>query len=370
MKVTKFWFYYFCERLFYLFFDIFVYGKLSSLGDTSAYLAGAAGIKLNPLIDSTSLMSVVGGTIGKLTFHIDLLSNFPFMLLSFYIVRWAVEKLNIIKQIGNRLTFILISLPNFCIWTSILSKETVGLVFSAILGVLFINFFNGDFKIRWRDWIATYLCLLFKPQYFPFIFAGLSYIYLCHRIKSPQKQFTLAIFIISIAILILISLQPLVDELALQMYAHFNFNGASTRDNIFTSNGDFYRHAPLGMLQAFVGPNIAEITHSPLNLIAAIESWFIVAVFLWLSTRSIIRLLSFGKLSPIPFFSIFLTTVGILFIHYPFGIFNPGSAIRYRTNFLFLFIILFIYLYCYYKPHLTVKSSYRIPSHLSKYNSK
>jgi len=369
MKVSRFWFYYFCERLFYLFFDIYIYNKLSTLGDTSAYLAGTAGIKLNPLIDSTSLMSIVGTLTSKLTFHIDLLSNLPFMSLSFYMVKWAVEKIKIRKRIGDTLTFIMISLPNFCIWTSVLSKETVGLVFSAIFGVLFINFFNGDFKLRWRDYAATYLCVLFKPQYFPFIFAGLSYIYLCHKIINPRKQFTLAIFIIIIAISILIVLQPLVDELAIQMYAHFNFAGASTRDNIFISNGDFYRHAPLGMLQAFVGPNIAEITHSPLNLIAAIESWFIVAVFLWLSTRAIIRLLSFGKLSPIPFFSIFLTTVGILFIHYPFGIFNPGSAIRYRTNFLFLFIILFVYLYCYYKPHLTVKSSYRIPSHLSKYSS-
>ncbi len=348
MKVSKFWFYYFLERVFYLFFDLYVYAKVSTLGDTSTYLAAGFNGMGNPLTNSTSLMSSVGGLIGKLTFHIDALSNLPFMLLSFCIVKWVIEKLNIRERIGDSLTFILISLPNFCIWTSVLSKETVGLAFSAIFGVLFFNFFNGNFKLGWRDLIATYLCLLFKPQYFPFIFAGLTYIYLCHKIHNVKQQFSLAIFIIFITIYILVILQPIVDELALQMYAHFNFAGASTRDNIFTAPGDFYRFAPWGMLQAFVGPNLNEIMHSPLNLLAAIESWFIVFVFLWLSKKAIIRLIYCGRLSPVPFFSIFITTIGILFIHYPFGIFNPGSAIRYRTNFLFLFIILFVYLYCYY----------------------
>lgn len=41
--------------------------------------------------------------------------------------------------------------------------------------------------------------------------------------------------------------------------------------------------------------------------------------------------------------------LGILLVHYPFGVFNAGSATRYRTNYLFLFIILLMYLFSYYR---------------------
>lgn len=351
-RYSRFWVAYFCIRIFYLFFDVFVYGKLSTLGDTSRYLSGGIDFQngVRSLINSTSIMDMLGSIVNRISLGNELIANLPFTLLSFYCIYWSITTTEISKYINKSAIFLLISLPNFCIWTSILSKESVGLVFSAIFSVLFINFLNKKFKLRFRDYFAAYLCLVFKPQYFPFIFGSLFFIYLCSKLRTPEAKGLLSIFITFLVIAILWIAQPLIDTLALQMYAHFDFAGASTRPNIFVNEGDFIHYAPYGMLQSFVGPTFSEMISSPLNFIAGIEGWSIVLMFIWLASRSIIRMVKFGKLSPVPLYSISFTVFGILFVHYPFGIFNAGSAIRYRTNFLFLFIILFSYLYAYYKP--------------------
>lgn len=349
-RVEKYWTSYFCVRIFFLLFDVLVYSKLSSLGDTERYLMGTNKVG-NFFTDSTYFMDTIGGLISKLTFGIELLSNLPFAILSFYCVKWTAEKLELRKILGANLLFLLISIPNFCIWTSILSKEFFGLVFSSILGVLFVNFFKGDYRLHWRDLLGAYLCLLFKPQYFPFILQGLVYIYLSRKyFRSANAKGIFAIFVVLCNALMIFAMQDLIDELAFGMYIHFDVAGTSTRQNIFLKSGDFFRNAPAGMFTAFFGPTLREMLRNPLHLIAGLESIAIIGIFCWLTFRAVWRLFRYGKLSPIPLFSIWITITGLLFIHYPFGIFNPGSAIRYRTNFLFFVIILLSYLYSYYKP--------------------
>lgn len=351
-KYPRFWIAYFCVRIFYLLFDVFVYGRISTLGDTARYLSGGSAFQNGglSLFNSTSVMDIIGLILGRISLGNELIANLPFTLMSFCCVYWTITKTEMYRYINKIVLFVLISLPNFCIWTSILSKESVGLIFSAIFSVLFINFLNKKFKIRLRDYFAAYLCIVFKPQYFPFIFGSLLFIYLCSKLRTPEAKGLLSIFITILAIAVLWIAQPLIDVLALQMYAHFDFAGTSTRPNIFVNEGDFMHYAPYGMLQSFVGPTFSEMIGSPLNFIAGLEGWGIVLIFIWLASRGIIRVVKFGKLSPVPLYSISFTVLGILFVHYPFGIFNAGSAIRYRTNFLFLFIILFSYLYAYYKP--------------------
>lgn len=157
------------------------------------------------------------------------------------------------------------------------------------------------------------------------------------------------VLITVLAFVILYVIRDFVDTLALQMYAHFDFPGSATRENMFTKPGDFYRMAPVGMFIAFIGPTFNEIIGSPLALIAGIEGLAIIYIFLILTFKFLIRILKNLRIAPVPFFSIMFTTIGILFIHYPFGIFNMGSAIRYRTNFIYLFLLLFIYLYISFK---------------------
>ena len=345
-RCDRFLFAYFCVRIVYLVFAVYVYGSVSQLGDTGRYLNGETSTWGQGNY-STSIMDWLGGFAASLTGGSALLSNFPFMLLSFFCVRWAVETLRLRQRMNRQLLFILLALPNFCIWTSVCSKECMGLCFSAILGVLCVHFLQGDFRLHQRDLLGAGLCLIFKPQYLPFILQGLAFIWLADKLALTGKgQMLLGAFFIILNIGILYFIQPLVDDLSLMMYAHFDLaNAESTRDNIFLHAGDFYRQAPYGMFLSFFGPTLSEMIQKPTHLIAGMESLLIVFLMLFMAKRSLKRLCFLGRLEPRYFFSIFLIITGICFIHYPFGIFNPGSAIRYRTNFIFLFILILSELY-------------------------
>ena len=347
IKVDRFWLYYFVIRLFYLVFSIFIYAKLTTLGDTNRYLTAPLSSlgDINLFYNSTAMMDAIGSIFGILGGS-NILSNLPFTLLSFFIIKWSIDSFQFRKYVDNRLLIIVLSLPNFCVWTSVCSKETIGLTFSAILGGLIIRFLQRDYKLKKLDFFAIYLCLIFKPQYLPFILQGLCIIYIMNEhLHKIQLKTLFGLFIICCNLLFLYCISDIINKYADIMYLHFDDpNANSTRDNIWLKENDFFYKAPVGMFVAFLGPTLSEMLHSPVHLIAGIESLILLALLIALSSKLITRLLSQYKLDIIILFSYFIIITGISLLHYPFGVFNPGSAIRYRTNFLYLFILLFLYI--------------------------
>ena len=217
-----------------------------------------------PFTSSTDLMRFLGGILGSILGGFNVVSNFPFMLLSFGLIKWAVDILDIRNLIDDKILLIILSLPTFCIWTSVCSKECIGLFFSAILGILIVHYLNGNFKIHFRDYVAFSLCLFFKPQYLPFIVSTLFYLRFAFGLHSRRRLIILSVFYVSAIIFVLYLSRDLIDLYSLGVQKAFEF-------------------------------------------------------------------------------------LGILLVHYPFGVFNAGSATRYRTNYLFLFIILLMYLFSYYR---------------------
>lgn len=351
-KVNKFWFTYFLIRLFYLLFTILIYNKFTNIGDTFRYLAGSVSFTPNIFINSTNLMDFTGGILGTILGRSGILPNIPFTLLSFYTIKWAIEKLEYRKYINKYILLTIISLPNFCIWTSVCSKETIGLAFSSILGVLLVNYLKGDYKIRERDFFAFYLCLLFKPQYLPFILQGLVCIYWMQKYcKKAISQFLFGLFIISMNVIVLYLISDIVNQYAEMIPIHFtSYDGSSNRnENIWIHENDFFIKAPIGMFTVFFGPTLNEMLSKPTHLIAGIESTFMLILFIYLCWKTISHFYYTSRFNATIIPTYFIIFSGICLLHYPFGIFNPGSAIRYRTNFIFLFIILLMYLYARYK---------------------
>lgn len=351
IQVNRFWYYYFIARIVYLLFAILIYARLTTLGDTNRYLTAPLSSIANPklFISSTSMMDAIGSVFGILGGS-NIITNVPFTLAAFFIIKWAIDKHRFREYINNKLLFCILCLPNFCIWTGVCSKECIGLIFSAILGSLILDFLNGNYSIKKKHWLAIYLCLIFKPQYFPFILQGLVMIYLMNKyIKSINGKLFLGFFVIFCNLLVLYLISDIVNQYADIMYLHFDDpNANSTRENIWIKENDFFYKAPKGMFVAFFGPTFSEMLRSPTHLIAGIESCAILTLLFILASQMIIRLLYKYKLNLVIFFSYFIIITGISLLHYPFGIFNPGSAIRYRTNFLFLFILLFLYISKYY----------------------
>lgn len=350
-RLDKFWIYYFIVRILYLFFAIFVYAKLTTLGDTERYLtASLSSISPFMFINSTTMMDGIGSILGLMG-GLNVLTNLPATLVSFCTIKWAVDRFEFRKYVNNYLLFVVLCLPNFCVWTGVFSKEMVGLVFSTILASLFLDFLDGKYEVKKKHWFAMYLCLIFKPQYFPFIFQGLIMVYIMNKyIKTAKWKMFFGCFVVFCNLAVLYLISDIVNQYADIMYMHFDDpNANSTRENIWTEENDFFYEAPRGMFVAFFGPTISEMMNNPTHLLAGIESIIILILFLTLGFRLIIRCMNSYKINVTIFFSYFVVITGIALLHYPFGIFNPGSAIRYRTNFFFLFILMFLYVNKYYK---------------------
>lgn len=348
MQFKKIWVIYFFIKIFYMFFAVFVFSHLTTLGDTFDYLNTPLHFTPAIFYSSTAFMQFTGGLF-RLIFRANVLACLPLMLLSFYGIYYAVDQLSLYKY--STYIIILFSLPNFGVWTSIHGKEAVGCFCSAIIAVMLIKKINGRYRLKLIDYIALYLGAMFKPQYLLFVLQAFVFLTITNRFKDKKYlPFILGVIIIALNVVVLYLARDLIDQLAKGMAIHFKSNDASLAQSTrseepWMEHYGFFRIAPYGMFIAFFGPTLSEMLHKPAQLLAGIESMIMIFCFLVLLWPRLKYNLSFFRFNPRIFISYFIIFIGILFIHYPFGFLNPGSAIRYRANFYALFVLLLLYLF-------------------------
>jgi len=328
-----------------MFLALFVYSNFTRLGDTYRYISGPTSGSGNWLFNSTLMMDVLAHSAS--IFLGQVLANFPFMVLSFIGIYYAVKRIDLTsKQLLTLLAFL--SLPNFGIWTSIASKEAVAVFFLGVILGFIIDLIKSNPKKNFLlVSFAFYLCAIFKPQYLIGISAILIYIFLSQKLslKGAGKAILLVLFFI-FSFSALYFFRSEINELSYIIPSHFRLDAGSTRENtIWVNYLDVFWNAPYGMYIAFVGPTMAEAFSKPTHLFAWLESMFILAVFFIALLKLLVITYKTGRLN-IYYVGLFLTvTLWILFVHYPFGALNPGSAIRYREGFFSFLVILFYFLY-------------------------
>lgn len=344
--VKKIWVIYFVIKIAYVFVAIFVFARLTTLGDTFDYLHSSLHFTPAIFYSSTYFMQFTGALF-KTIFRSDVLACIPFTLLSFYGIYYAVDRLNLYAY--SVYIIILFSLPNFAVWTSILGKEAVGCFFSSVIAVLIVKKINGRYSLKLIDYIALYLCLVFKPQYLLFILQALVFLSITHRF-TDKRYFPLLIGVIIIAgnVITIYYCSDLIDQLARGMAIHFKSNDASLAQSTRSEAPwmvpyGFFHAAPYGMFIAFFGPTLQEMIHKPAQLIAGIESFVMIGCLLALVIPRLNYIMRFMRFNPTVSITFIIIFAGILFVHYPFGFLNPGSALRYRSNFYALFVIMLLY---------------------------
>mgnify|MGYP003975790233 CR=1 FL=1 len=347
IKITskRLWLYFFISKIIYMFSAIFVYSKFSPLVDTHSYLTGV-------VYDPQLMFSKSTQMIGTIAYSFSLilgpvLANVPFVILSFYGIYYAVSRIDLTnKQLT--ILLILLSFPTFGIYSSVASKEAIAVFFMGVILGFIIDIIKkrhvGNYLLIV---IAFYLCILFKPQYMIGISALLIYLFLSRilRLKGYGKLFLLVLFfIVSFGLLYIFRYE--INAISFNMPKYFSLKSNSTRENTFwIDDFDVFKNALYGMYIAFVGPTFTEATQKTTHLFAWIESMIILSTFAVGSLKLYLVAIKTYKLN-IYYLSIFLTvTLWILFVHYPFGVLNPGSAIRYRENFYGFLVILFYFLY-------------------------
>jgi hypothetical protein len=328
-----------------MFLALFVYARYTTLGDTVRYLNGRTYGYDMWFLSSTHMMDFLAHSLVILVGPVY--ANLPFVFLSIFGVFYAVKRL----ELNNReLIFLLtlLSLPSFGIWTSIASKEAMAVFFMGIILGFAIDVIK---KNRNKNYVlvvvAFYLCAIFKPQYLIGILALIIFVYVSRKL-SLKGMGNLALlglfFILSFTILYVFRHQ--INELSFIMPSHFRLEAGSTRDNtIWLNDFDVFWNAPYGMFIGFFGPTFNEALLKPTHLLVFFESLFIVLIFFYGLLKLTLISINTGRLN-VYYLGIFLTaTLWILFVHYPFGALNPGSAIRYREGFYAFLVILFYFVY-------------------------
>ncbi|MCE0734471.1 hypothetical protein LWH48_17050 [Halomonas sp. G15] len=344
------WGFFFLVKLFYMWFSYYVLSNYLVLGDMDRYLSGLTFGKSNPFASSTYMMDnftyPFSYILGKF------LANIPFVLMSFYGVYFSVSRLFISTR-GLVVVLVILSFPSFGIWTSIASKEAVTVFFMGVLLGCLIDYYRGrliNYKLLLL--ISIYLCILFKPQYMSGLLSLFVFLWLKRNFSlSGNGQLVVVLFFILFSFLGLFVFRHHIDAISFEIPLHFRSDEMnSTRENIYWTNQfDVFRIAPYGMYIAFVGPTLDEAAGKFLQMLVLMESYILIIFISFLMAHSIYSDILRGRFNIFAVTFLLVPMLWILFVHYPFGLFNPGSAIRYRSGFYAYLVVsvFFVMTECY-----------------------
>lgn len=328
-------------KIAYAFFAVLVFARFTSLGDTQDYLTGEY-IDRNNVASTAYLMSVIGNAVGKGGGFIISVG------LSVTGIVYLLEKARLSAR-DTALTFMLTALPSFGVWTSVFSKEVFVLFSFCLCTGGLIEMVKRRRRFFSLAQLAGLALLTFmKPHYSLSIYLSLAGMWTYYA--GCRRELMLALMIVILAVITGLCIRY-VDEIYQYtqiMPLHFSQSGGSTRHNTFwLDEWDFFTYLPVGVPVAFIGPTLPEAFHSPKLIPSFIEGCLLFG-FIAVNGR---RAVFYRKQLNVMGLLLMLSFVLVLFLtHYPFGLFNPGSAVRYRSGFILPLCVFVLFLAARHRP--------------------
>jgi hypothetical protein len=346
---------YFFIKVLYIFFGVYVFSRFSALGDSDRYTSSEADLSLDSLVNRTSLIDLIAGTITRL-FTTPLASHFFFCILSFYGLYYCLKRarLNNMAMLG---VILMLSLPDFAMWTSISGKEsfnvfTTGIIMGGLFDVLYGKKLTNVVLIV----LCVILSLIVRPHYSIGLISLFSFVLFTQKVALKAKgMLILNIFIVAcFAYIIYIIALPFINEggfvdIAQAYFIGFDDAGASRNANFWVTNSDYFSKMFSGSWIALIGPTFNESLKRPIYFPFFIESLLFIAYLLYYLVLCIILQVKLKRLSQYFLIMLFYVIVLTAIMHYPFGVFNSGSALRYRSAFFHIYIILPVFMFHYLK---------------------
>jgi len=276
---------------------------------------------------SNALMRSISAVVYHIAFGNPFIIDFVFQSIAFY----GIYKLLSATEVHARSRLaVLMLFPSFNIWSSIASKESLIVFGVCIIGAYFLRLSRGEGRFGFLEILAIFIIFIMKNQYF----APIGFLIGVGVLSTYLRQRTLFVAIAgTVSIWLLWLNRDRVDELALQAAKHWIGFGHTTREMFFVNQYDVFWKAPEGMWLAFSGPTISESTKGVLHAFSFVESTLLVATIIYFVLPRLLR---------IPVHNLFLGFMAVfwvLFVNFPVGVMNPGSAVRYRTGFIALIFI-------------------------------
>lgn len=314
----------------YCIFALLIFGSFTTLGDSESYIAGSYLTENRTFTSSAFIMSLIGSSIGKP------LSYCLACIASCYGIIYPLTKYNF-KRKEKLLIFFIALLPSTGIWTSIYGKEAFIVLFlGGVIGFFIDICSNKKIRPTFFQLCCFLLLCIFKIQYAVVVLLIFTYLLFVIHIRGASSKilFNLALSLLGLGfIYFLFSVANFFDYFVSIIPSHFSDESNSTRINDFwLTGGDFFKYLPEGIFVSFVGPTLFESIQKPLFFPFFFEGILILFLVSLVSYKSIIYRSSkfnlfYGSIA-------IITIILFLLAHYPFGIFNPGSAVRYRSGFI------------------------------------
>lgn len=321
-------------------FSVFVFSRFSSLGDSRSYLTGVydEGPRALRTLVITDIAETVFALMGNM-----LLAQLVFSMFAASGVWYMVRHARLHGRYRWPLIAILL-LPNFGVWASVVGRESlfVGLL-GFMLGAVLSYYRRPRFAVALLA-LACVAGMTFIRAPYGLGTALFLLMFLLYR-SGPRIGASTGVhtlFFTLVGLLVLMVAWPYlgayINEQALpQAEAYFTINSDATRlwidmdtaAELFTS---LWWSLPL----ALIGPTPAEVIERPMMLPFMLSGLVVFGSLLYSlvlairAPRGMVR--KFLLLGWLP------AVVLILIAYVPFGIYNPGSAIRYASCFLLLLV--------------------------------
>jgi len=320
-------------------FSVFVYSRYSTLGDAQAYLTGG----YDEYSQSRTLLiaRIAGGL--RSVLGSDLLVHLAFSLFAAAGVSYMAKQGDIRGRYRWPLLAILLN-PNFGVWASVTGRESL---FVALLA-FFMGAVLGNHRQRSvANGVIAPLCLAGMIYIRAPFGIGIALFYLMYLLyaRGPRLRWSVgvqALFFLALAALALAFAWPYVsgyidEEILPLAKSYFTVASSTTRTWVdLRTTGDLLSGLWWILPLSLIGPTPVEALARPMMLPFLLSGLVVFGAFVhsvyaaFKAPRGRIRgLLLLGWL-PAAF--------TILVSYAPFGIYNPGSGIRYASCFL-LFLV-------------------------------
>jgi hypothetical protein len=320
-------------------FSVFIYSHYSQLGDSQAYLTGSYDEESQA---RTFVISWISSAVLALV-RSEFLTHVVFSLFAASGVAYLAKQAGVQGRYRWPLLAILLN-PNFGVWASVTGREPIF--------VCLLAFFMGAVLAYYRKpgFLHAIVALV---TVFGMTFIRLPYglglslfllMFLAYR-SGPRIRLSLgvqAFLIIAVIIGVLAIVWPYIDryiseEVLPKAKSYFTVYSATTRTWVnLQTTGDLFGSLWWSLPLALVGPTPREVWHRPEMLPFLISGLVVLAALMhsiWVSFAA-----PAGQLRKILVLGWLPAMTVILITYIPFGVYNPGSAIRYASSFL-LFVI-------------------------------
>lgn len=321
-------------------FSVFVFSSYSTLGDSEAYLSGA--YDDDSKAARTQVLSQIANAVFA-TMGSELLAHLVF---SFFAASGVTYLITHARLHGRyRWPFLAIVLvPNFGIWASVVGRESI---FVGMLGFFLGAVLNYWHRPRFHLALLALACvagMTFIRSPYGMGTALFLLMFLLYR-SGPRIGASAgvhALFFALAALFVLVCAWSSMDayitgQILPEARSYFTIYSETTRtwismDTMAELFGSLWWSLPL----ALIGPTPAEVVARPVMLPFLLSGLVVFGSLLhslWLAFRA-----PAGVARKVLLLGWLPAVVLILVAYVPFGIYNPGSAIRYASCFL-LFLV-------------------------------